>query len=187
MKLVRLLLAAVTVSVLLAACTPALLYEETIPNFSAPADKALCVVIRTSGMNSPDSPIWIDGKLVSGTARNTITSFKVDPGEHLVLTKFNIMSKCKLNFKAGKVYYILQTVYPVPMLGMMTSLVPLPCNEAAEVLEKEKDDLKFTKINPEGSFEDLPQNIVNKAQKDWKEWAEDEPEKAKKEIEYEGC
>jgi hypothetical protein len=84
--------------VMFSSCTPPLLYEEAIPDFKAPADKALCVVIRPSGMYSQYAPLWLDAKCVGGTEGNTITSFTVDPGSHLVMTKIKPYVENKTEF-----------------------------------------------------------------------------------------
>ncbi len=187
MKLLRVLLCVVVVCFLFIACEPFVLYEDQVPEFSAPADKALCVVIRPSGMYGQLAPIWLDEKAISGTTGNTITSFPVDPGEHLVITKISIKTKVKLNFEAGKVYYILQAAFPIPMIGTSTSLTPMPCDEAMEKLEEEKGKLRYTRINPAAEPKNLEVDDVKEEQEDWKKWAEENPEKAKAEEEYSGC
>jgi hypothetical protein len=169
-------------------CEPVLLYEEQFPAFNPPADKALCVVIRPSGMYGNLAQIWLDGKTVGATSGNTVTSFEVDPGEHLVITRISIKTKVKLKFEAGKVYYLLQAAFPVPMLGVSTSLTPMPCAEATEKLEQEKGKCKFTRLNPNNtSLENLDDDDVKEELDDWKEWSDDNPEKSKTEIEYSGC
>lgn len=88
-------------------CIPPILTEDTIPNLKAPADKALCVIIRHAGF-SGYAPVWLDAKMVSGTNKGTLTSFEVVPGSHLVMSKINLMAKTKLNLEAGEIYYIMQ-------------------------------------------------------------------------------
>lgn len=191
MKLFKVLFIAVTSSILFIGCEPFLLYEDQIPEFNAPPDKALCVMYRASGIIGDLAYVWCDKKLVSGTTGNTITSFEVDPGEHYIFSKVNIMNKVRFNFQAGKVYYIAVAAFPVP-IGITTlvntTLTPRTCAEAAEKLEFEKGKLKYTRINPnaEGG-EDLSDKDFQDEIEDYKKWMEKEPEKAKIEAEYEGC
>jgi hypothetical protein len=185
-SLIRALLPAVAFGALFTSCTSPLLYEDTIPDFRAPADKALCVVIRPTGMYSSYAPLWIDAKCMSGTEGNTITSFTVDPGSHLLMTKINLMSKTKLNFQAGKVYYVLMAAYPIPMVGVGTSLTPMPGPEATEKIKEEQGKLKYTKLNPEYDNQDLEADDVKEEMEDYAKWAEKEMEKAKVEAEYPG-
>lgn len=171
---------------LMSSCTSPLLYEDALPDFKAPADKALCVVIRAGGMFDQYAPIWLDEKCMGGTEGNTVTSFEVDPGIHLVLTKINLMSKTKLNFQAGKVYYILMAAYPIPMIGTGTSLTPMPGAEATDKLKQEQGQSKYAKKNPEYNHEDLSADDVKEELKDYSEWEQKEPAKAKTEADYPG-
>jgi len=174
------------VAMIIISCTSDLLYENNIPEFKAPANKALCVIIRPTGLYGTYSPIWLDKKCVSGTEGNTITSFEVDPGEHLVLTKISLMTKVKFNFQPGKVYYLMQAAFPIPMVGVSTSLTPMPGPEAVTKIESEKGKIKFTKLNPEAGHKDLDDDDVKEELEDWSKWSRKEPEKAKIEIEYPG-
>ena len=191
MKLLKVFLVAITSCTFFIGCEPFLLYEDQVPEFSAPPDKALCVVYRASGLIPDLAYLWCDKKLVSGTTGNTITSFEVDPGEHYIFSKANIMNKVRFNFEAGKVYYIAVAAFPVP-IGITTLintvLSPRTCEEATEKLESEKGKLKYTRINPnaEGG-EDLSEDDFQEEIEDYKKWMEKEPEKAKLEAEYEGC
>ena len=186
LSIVRALCSVTALGILISSCTPPLLYETTVPDFKAPADKALCVVIRPTGVYSQFAPLWLDAKCVGGTEGNTITSFEVDPGSHLVLTKINIMSKTKLNFQAGKIFYILMAAYPIPMVGTATSLTPMPGPEATEKIKQEEGQIKFTKLNPEYDHEDLDADDLKEELEDYAEWEKKEPEKAKIEAEYPG-
>ncbi len=188
MSLLRksLLLMVPVCGLLLSSCTSPLLYEDALPEFKAPSDKALCVVIRQVRMFGNYTPIWVDQKLVSGTIGGTVTSFNVDPGEHLVITKVTVKTKLKYNFQAGKVYYILQTAWTVPMVGVMTGFTPLPADEAVALLEKEKGSVKYSRANPEYDGDDLSEDDVKEELEDYAEWAEKNPDKAKVEAEYPG-
>jgi hypothetical protein len=180
-------LAAFAVSgLLLSSCTPELLYDKNIPNFTAPADKALCVVIRQSSFGGKYAPLWLDAKLVSGTSGATITSFEVPPGPHLVITKINIKTKTKLNFQAGKIYYLQQAVWPVPFVGLMTGLTQMPQSEAAPLIEKERGSIRYSRINPDNGDKDLSNEDFQDETKDYDKWAQKEPAKAKAEADYPG-
>ncbi len=191
MRLFRNLLITFALGAFFLGCEPFLLYEEQVPEFKAPADKALCVVYRPSGMYNQVAKIYCDKKFITGTTGNTLTSFEVDPGEHLILAKIDIMAKVKFNFEAGKIYYIAQVAFPIP-IGITTlvsnTLSPRTCADAAEKLESEKGKLRYTKFNPNfGEVEDLDDDDYEEEMEDYKEWQEKEPEDAKKEAEYQGC
>ncbi|MBN1309601.1 MAG: hypothetical protein JXA18_16900 [Chitinispirillaceae bacterium] len=186
LSLTRALFTVAAFCVFLVSCTSPLLYEETIPDFKAPSDKALCVVIRPMGIYGQYAPLWLDTKCVGGTIGNTITSFEVDPGSHLVMTKINLMSKTKLNFQSGRIYYVLMAAYPIPMVGTGTSLTPMPGSEATAKIEEEQGKIKFTKLNPEYEHKDLDADDLKEELDDYAEWEKKEPEKARAEAEYPG-
>lgn len=156
-----------------------------IPAFKAPATKALCVVVRpVRGFG--DASIYLDGKLVSGTRGNSVTSFEVTPGSHLVLARIERMGKVKFNFKAGKVYYLLQAAYFIPYAGVLNTLSPLSGEAAASTFEREKGKLTYTSRDPAKPVEDLSAGEFEDEQKDYSKWAKENPEKARNEAEYPG-
>jgi hypothetical protein len=182
----RVVLAAVAVGMVFIACEPFLVHQDQFPDFKAPADKALCVVIRPAGMFGDLAKIYCDGKIEGGTFGNNVMSFEVSPGPHLVLSKIRTISKVKFNFQAGKVYYILQAAFPVPFVGTSTSLVPMPGAEATAKLEQEKGKCKYSQYNVKSQEPDLDKKDVDDEMKDYDEWAQKNPDKAKVEAEYPG-
>jgi glutaredoxin-related protein len=188
------------VGLLVLACEPFLLYEATLPEFQAPEGKALCVMIRPSqqGMKALNmvmgtgfdanalAKVYVDGKLVGGLTQNCVTSFEVDPGEHLVMSYVKTMSKIRYNFQAGKVYYISQGLMPIPFVGTGQVCKPMTPEDYRSKLADNQGALQYTKLNPNVPVENLDDDDVQDELKDWKKWAEKEPEEAKVEIEYPG-
>lgn len=190
---------AVVVGLFLAGCEPFLLFEESIPEFKPPADKALCVMIRPSqsalkavgglvgGFDANAlAIIYVDGKVVGGLQENSVTSFEVEPGEHLVLSKVKTMSKVKYNFQPGKVYYITQGLMPIPMIGTGQALKPMTPDEYRSKLADNTGALRYTRLNPNVPAEDLDADDVQDELEDWQKWAKKNPEDAKVEMEYPG-
>ncbi len=186
MKRLRVVCAAVLAGILFIACEPFLIMQKEFPDFKAPADKALCVVIRPSGMFGDLAKIYCDGTIEGGTYGNNVMSFEVSPGPHLVLSKIRATSKLKFNFQAGKVYYILQVAFPIPFIGTNTSLTPMPGPEATAKLEEEKGKCKFSQYNVKSNESNLDKGDVDKEMKDYDEWAQKNPDKAKAEADYPG-
>jgi hypothetical protein len=96
------------------------------------------------------------------------------------------MSKTKLNFQAGKVFYILMAAYPIPMVGTASSLTPMPGAEATNKIKEEQGKIKYTKLNPEYDHEDLDNDDLKEELEDYAEWEKKEPDKARVEAEYPG-
>ncbi len=191
-----LLVAAVAAgAVLMVGCEPFLVYQEQFPEFKPKSDKALCVVIRpTGGIGAlrTEATLWLDGKVVSGTGPNTITSFDVEPGEHILVTQLNTSgmikpkARVKFNYQPGKVYFVLQPVYPIG-IGVASSLVPMPGDEAMAKIEEERGKCQYVYMNSAyEDAEDMDENDVQDEYEEWASWAEEEPEDAKKETDYPG-
>lgn len=194
------LVATALVSMAIIGCEPFLLFETPLPDFKAPAEKALCVIIRPSqtGVKIASSlmgggfdanalaKVYVDGKLVAGLRENSVTSFEVDPGEHLIMSQVKTMSKIKYNFQAGKVYYISQGLIPIPMIGTGQAMKPMTPDEYKSKLADNTGALRYTRLNPNVPAEDMDPDDVADEMEDWKEWAEDNPEDAAAETDYPG-
>jgi hypothetical protein len=178
-------------------CTPYLLYEETIPKFVAPADKALIVIYRGEnpfGVDDDDAEGWfyVDGKFAAGNDQETIISFNIDPGKHFILGHIDGYCKIRGDFKAGKVYYLQHKVFPI------MSSVWSPVNHAGHTLtfrtpeEKEKDfkapedDFKYARFNPEHEIEEMDDGDYEEEMESYQEWLKENADEAKKDLEYPG-
>jgi hypothetical protein len=171
---------------------PALLYNKTVPELKAPADKAMCVLIRPMAfMGSVFIPVYCDQKNVGGTEGNTMLTFPVDPGEHYVIADATNKSKCKFNFQAGKVYFIYHTV--VTINGFVTintsTFAPMDGESATKKIEEEKGKITWVQKNPEDKeAKDLSANDFEDIKKDYEKWAGESKNAAdaKKESDYPG-
>jgi hypothetical protein len=201
------LLAVASVGLVLAGCgEPFLLFEATLPEFSAPADKAMCVVIRPSqsamkglgaalggggimggGFDANAlAKVYVEGKLVAGLQENSVASFEVEPGDHIVMSQVNTLSKVRYNFQAGKVYYIQQVLMPIPMIGTGQAMKPMTPDEYKSKLADNSGALRLAKLNPAVPAEDMDADDVAEEKEDWDKWAKKNPEEAKAETEYPG-
>jgi len=207
MKYSRVLAVSMVAALVFISCEPLLLFEDTYPDFASPADKALCVVIRplappsipipkigpmgggSINLGAKQALIYIDGKVSGGNIGKTVCAFEVEPGEHLIIAKADIPGKVKFNFQAGKIYYLMHNVFPVP-IGVTTlvgsTLEPMPGDEAVAKLQEEKGNCKLVKYNPAAEAEDLEADDVQDEREKWDDWAKKEPDKAKIEMEYPG-
>ncbi len=190
-KLKYLVLASTMIAFL--GCEPMLLKKEVIPEFKAPADKALIIVLRKIsvsiglGGGGGEAKIFLDKKYVTGTSSNSVTSLEVDPGEHFVISMTGVKTPLKFDFKAGRVYYILQTTFPIPFVGTGNAIVPVDGAEGEENLASmRKDKCEYAYANPADPQDDLSDDDYEDIQKEWKEIMEEKPEEAKKSMDYPG-
>ena len=173
-------------------CTPILLHNQLIPEFKPPADQALCVVIRPVAMTgNVFIPIYLDTQYVGGTEGNTVLSFPVPPGQHMVIADATNQSKVKFNFKPGKTYYIAQTVVTIDasFVVINTSTFTLKNgSDALAMINNERGKSTWVQPNPAVPQENLSASKLAEARRDWAEWAA-KPENAKsarEELEYPG-
>jgi hypothetical protein len=181
---------AVTLS--LAGCTPILLHQAMIPDFNPQAGQALCVVIRpVAATGAVFVPIYLDRQYVGGTEGNTVLSFPVPPGEHMIIGDATNSSKVRFTFKPGKVYYIAQTVVTIdaPFVTINTStFTPKTGADAKGIIDNERGKSTWVQPNPAVHHDDLTPEKFAELKADWEAWAR-KPENAasaRTETEYPG-
>jgi hypothetical protein len=189
------LLAAV-VGLLFVSCESMLIYKKELPDFKAPADKALCVVVRPMAFTGNNTvKIFCDANYVGATEGNTVLSFPVTPGEHYVIGDATNKSKVKFNFQAGKVYFIRHTVVTVSTsIGYATITVvtstfkPMNGSDGMGKIESEKGKIKWVQPNEKSPQDNLKAKDFENIKKDYEKWAAEakNAEDVKAEADYPG-
>jgi hypothetical protein len=186
-----LVLSALAGVLLFSSCVPMLIYNTQLPEIKAPADKAMCVIIRPMAiMGSNTVPVYFDKKYVGATEGNTMLTFPVEAGEHYIIGDATNKSICRFNFVPGKVYFILHTVVtisPTAYITIVTStFAPKDGREAMEKIESEKGKIRWVQPNPESPQEDLEDKDFEEIKEDYAEREKKNPEDYKKEADYSG-
>lgn len=182
----------VMAAMLFSGCESMLIYNKELPQFKAPADKALCVIIRPMAlMGSNTVTMYCDTAYQGATEGNTVLSFPVDPGEHYIIGDATNKSKVKYNFQAGKVYYILHTVVTISAsyVTIVTSTFkPMSGPDAVAKLDSEKGKITWVQPNPKSPQKNLSAGDFEDVKKDYKKWVADSKnaEDVKVEAEYPG-
>jgi hypothetical protein len=179
------------VAMSLAGCTPLLLHNQLIPEFKPAADQALCVVIRpVAMMGNVFIPIYLDTEYVGGTEGNTILSFPVTPGEHMVIADATNESKVRFDFKPGKTYYIAQTVVSIDAFVVIntSTFTVKNASDALAIINNERGKSTWVQPNPARLQENLSAAKLAEAKRDWAEWAAkpENAQSAREEKEYPG-
>ena len=187
------MLGVATVSLIfIAGCVPKLIYNKTLPELKPIPDKGLCVVVRPMAfMGNVFVPIYCDQKYVGGTEGNTMLTFPVDPGEHLIIGDATNKSKVKFNFVAGKIYFIQHTVVTISSVVTIntSTFAPMDGASATQKIESEKGKISWVQQNPEDKDEkDMDAKDFADVKNDYDKWASDPKNAAdaKKESEYPG-
>ncbi|MBN1578661.1 MAG: hypothetical protein JW913_19005 [Chitinispirillaceae bacterium] len=182
-------------SLFIFSCEPWMLYEEKIPEFKAPADKALIVIYRGENPygveNDATASFYVDGKFVSGNDQETIISFPIDPGKHFIMGYIDGYCKTRCDFQAGKVFYLQHKVFPI--LGgwggihvaghSLTFRTP---DEKAADFKNPDDEFKYARFNPKQETEDMEEDDYKEEIESYEEWLKDHQAEAKKDLEYPG-
>jgi hypothetical protein len=194
MKRLSALAIAIAMLIFMAGCVSKLIYNKTLPELKPIPDKALCVVLRpTAFMGDVFIPIYCDQKYVGGTEGNTMLTFPVDAGEHIIIGDATNKSKVKFNFVAGKIYFIIHTVVTVRPTSYITintsTFVPADGESATKKIESEKGKINWVQKNPEDKdSKDMSAKDFEDVKKDYDKWASEAKNAAdvKKESEYPG-
>ncbi len=177
---------------LLTGCTPLLLHEAVIPEFAPPADQALCVVIRPVAVSGGVFvPVYLDRQYVGGTEGDTVLSFPVPPGRHMVIADATNASKVRFDFKPGKIYYVAHTVVSInaPFVTINTStFTPKNAADAMGILRNERGRSTWVQPNPARQQENLSVARFAEIKADYEKWAAspEHAQSAREEREYPG-
>jgi len=164
--------------------------NEVHPKFPLSSDKATLVMSRGwEAMYGSNAHIntFLDGKFIGVTAINTYFATQVDPGSHYVFSQPIALvsapySISKLNFEAGKTYYLNLQVRqppftPMPIVG--TFAVP---PEEAEVADK-----TYMVRNPAvAAPADMSAEDKSGAIADYEKELKEDPDKHKDAVNYKG-
>jgi hypothetical protein len=78
----------------------------------AKSDKAVLVIMRTTSFGyAAVLNNYLDGKIIGQTKGKCYFFTDVEPGEHTLIGKGENSRLHKINFEAGKVYYLQQAIY----------------------------------------------------------------------------
>jgi len=173
--LLRIVFGIIVLGLILAGCTPMLIHESQWPDFTPPVKKSMCVVIRRlskwSGGSDRFTPIFLDTEYVGGTEGNTVFSFSALPGKHFIVADASNKSHVRFNFRAGKIYYILQTVVAIPYAGEFSTFTPITGSDAEKILQDEKGSSTWVYANPSKPHDNLSQEDMADICKDYNEWS----------------
>jgi hypothetical protein len=101
-------------ALVVASCSPVILYSTSIPDVRPVAGKALVVVVCPAPKNEAAynaekmSDIFVDGAFAAVTANNTVAQFTAESGLHYVMARIDNVATIRLNLLPGKVYYLVQ-------------------------------------------------------------------------------
>jgi hypothetical protein len=112
---IRMLIMTALAGLLLCGCAEKfhMVAREDSPAFAPKPDKALLVIIRTATFNGDEIfNNYLDGRMIGQTRGRTAFLTDVAPGRHYVTSRAENVDTIRLNFEAGRIYFLLQGIYP---------------------------------------------------------------------------
>jgi hypothetical protein len=198
MKLKLFTYGAVIASIILSCGAPPIMVKQEIkPQIKAIPDKAVLVIVRGSGYNGEKQvPNFLDGKFIGYTLGKSYFLTQVDPGTHYVVSQGENRACARFDYEAGKIYYLLQVVYP----GVMNVLHFMGRGRVANVnagrtgyepknpeeAQKDIDECDYLMWEPKNGTVEMSAEDFKTTTDDFEKEAKEDPAKQQKILEYKG-
>lgn len=175
MRRVKLALAA-TAALVLASCGGSvMLTQDTKPEIKPVGDKATLVIYRGTAFGfAVKIDNYLDKKFIGQTQGRSFFITRVDPGEHYVIADAENKACAKTNFEAGKIYYLMQGIYP----GVMKARTGFSGADP-EAFTKDLEDMSYGTINPEEEAPTIDEDDYSETIADYEKEIKEDPEKHK--------
>jgi Protein of unknown function (DUF2846) len=182
MKLVRTIFVG-TACLLFASCGEMyMLKQDTKPEIKPSQTMAKLVIIRTTSFGfAVKIDNFVDGKFIGQTQGKSFFITEVEPGTHYVIAASENNACARLNFEAGKLYYLMQAIYPGIMFAR-TGFGTMTPEEA----DKEIKEAKYFIIDPAKKGKDLDAESYKKTCADFDKEAKEDPDRHKDVLNYKG-
>jgi hypothetical protein len=158
---------------------------DVLPDFKASNDKALCIVLSVEGNFDELVPLYIDGVLSGATFDTSLTAIEVSPGERFLTAALDNQATIRLNFIAGKSYFVKLGTLEVPMFdGVKMTLIS--DKEANNIINSIGKSIKSVKLNSDVTLNDFDSEDYKEEVDEYWEWAKENPKDAKIQSDYLG-
>lgn len=177
------LISAVFILLMLAGCGTSTKMKESAgkPNFK-PGKNAMLVIIRARPFPIA-GPIsnYLDNKFIGESGTKTYFSAMVKPGLHYVIAKAEDITVVRMNFKAGRIYYLSQDISSGAW-DKNSALSVLSRTEA----QKSISECEYIQYNRKNPGANLDSSAYRQSIKDYSIKAKKNPEKYRPFLNYQG-
>jgi len=170
----------------LTACAGAkyMIGKDQRPAIKSNPDKAVLAVVRTTsfgfGVVIDD---YVDGKLVGQTRGKSSFITEVTPGTHYVMGKAENISTARMNFEAGKIYFLNQYITP-GFWKARTGFAPMAYDDGLKEFNQEGCDYReYDSAHP---GPDLEKSDYEEAKNDFEREVREKPDEHRDLTEYKG-
>jgi len=154
-------------SVSLAACggPKHMITMDTKPLIAPKANTSVLVIARTTSMAfGVTIENYVDKKLIGQTKGKSYFITDVAPGQHYVMGHAENWSTAKINFEAGRIYFLNQDIRMGVWMAR-TGFTPLSANDAAQQLNE--SGMEYRVYNTKHPGEDMSDKDFTEARDDY--------------------
>ncbi len=174
-------------SVLLVSCAAGTKYmteQDTKPPIAPKADKAELVIVRTTSLGwAITIDNYIDGKMIGQTRGKSYFIAEVQPGSHFVMAKAENVAAARINFEAGRVYFLDQSIYP-GFWTMRTGFSAMTKEDALKQVNESGCDYRVYDTKNPGP--DMEAKDYNETKADFEKEVKEDPKRHQDVLEYKG-
>ena len=146
-----------------------------------PANAKLVIYRGTSFGFAIKLDNYLDEKFIGQTKGKSFFITTVTPGEHYIVASGENNSCAKVNFEAGKVYYLLQAIFPGIMKARTGFIGSNP-----EKFEKDKADLTYFVLAEGEDYPEIDKDDYKETVNDHEKELQEDPDKHKDTAKLEG-
>ncbi len=155
---------------------------ETKPRIAVKKDKAVLVIVRTTILSGGlEIDNYLDGKMIGQTKGKSFFITDVKPGSHYVMAHAENWAAARINFSAGRVYFLSQMIAPgiwVPRTGFS----PMTAKDGLEQINE--SGCNYLVYNKPG--EDMSAEDYKGVKDDFEKEVKEDPGRHKDTLEYKG-
>lgn len=167
-----------------AAGTKYMIEQNTKPPIAPKADKAVLVIVRTTSLGwAITIDNYIDGKMIGQTRGKSYFMAEVTPGSHFVMAKAENVAAARINFEAGRVYFLDQSIYP-GFWTMRTGYSTMTKEDALKQVNESGCDYRVYDTKNPGP--DMDAKDYNETKADFEKEVKEDPKRHKDILEYKG-
>ncbi len=156
--------------------------KDVKPPLVVKSNKAVLVIMRTTSYyGDTDIKNYLDGKYIGGTKESSYFMTEVKPGPHYVTADGGNKDTVRMNFEAGRIYFLRQGVFPGPFRSM-TRYVPMALQDALH----EAQVIYYNVYDTQHPGEDLSQKDYQAEKKDYDDEVKKDPSHRRDVAQYKG-
>jgi hypothetical protein len=169
-------------TLMLSACGIHMVKQDVKPPLAVKPGKAVLVIMRTASFyGDSDIKNYLDGKYIGGNKDNCYFTTDVKPGTHYLTADGGNKDTVRMNFEAGRIYFLRQGVVP-GVIRSFTRYMPMTLQDALH----EAQAIDYTVYDTQHPGDDLSQKDYEAEKKDYQDEVKKDPSHRRDVAQYKG-